>query len=261
MNNKIEKYIYQKLPNVTLLKGDSLKVLKDIKENSVDLIFADPPYFLSNDGTTCQSGKLVSVNKGKWDKSSKYSEIEDFNYQWLLECQRVLKPNGTIWISGTRHNIFSVGNTMLHLNYKLLNIITWEKPNPPPNLSCRYFTHSTEQIIWASKNQKSKHLFNYSEMRKMEKKWTKKDKQMKDVWKILPPAKNEKRYGKHPTQKPEELLDLIISSSSNIGDLVLDPFHGSGTTGVISKRLQRNYIGIDLEKEYLDLSMQRINDE
>lgn len=260
LNNLKSNLIYSER-GINLVHGDSLELLKNIEDNSIDLIFADPPYFLSNDGISCHSGKMVSVNKGKWDKNNSYSKIERFNYDWLIECQRILSPNGTIWISGTRHNIFSIGNTMLHLDYKLLNIVTWEKPNPPPNLSCRYFTHSTEQVIWGSKNKKSKHLFNYSIMRKMEKKWTKKDKQMKDVWRILPPGKNEKRYGKHPTQKPEELLELIISSSSNEGDVVLDPFNGGGTTGVVSKRLNRHYIGIDLEKEYLDLSIKRITDE
>tara|TARA_S200000501_G_C20814192_1_gene739772 strand:- start:902 stop:1657 length:756 start_codon:yes stop_codon:yes gene_type:complete len=248
----IEK-VYYKSDNIKLFKGDSLKLLKEIDDDSIDLIFSDPPYFLSNDGMTCKSGKMVSVNKGEWDKIDTYTEIEIFNEIWLKECQRILKDNGTIWVSGTHHNIYSVGNTMKKNNYKILNVITWEKPNPPPNLSCRYFTHSTEQILWGSKNQKSKHLFNYPLMKKMND-----GKQMKDVWKMTSPSKSEKKFGKHPTQKPEQLLERIILSSSNEGDLVLDPFQGSGTTGVVSKKLNRRYIGIELEKKYLDVSIKRL---
>ena len=240
----------------TLFKGDSLKLLKKIDENSVDLIFADPPYFLSNDGITCKNGKMVSVNKAEWDKIDSLKEIETFNSFWLMECQRILKPNGTIWVSGTHHNIFSVGNQMKHLNYKILNIITWSKPNPPPNLSCRYFTHSTEQIIWAGKNSKTKHLFNYDLMKK-----SNENKQMKDVWSFTSPSKKEKKFGKHPTQKPEKLLERILLSSTKEGDLVLDPFNGSGTTGIIAKRHKRKYVGIDLEKKFLDLTIKRLKDE
>ena len=153
--------------NIELFQGDSLELLKEINDTSIDLIFSDPPYFLSNDGITCQAGKMVKVNKGDWDKIDTYKEIETFNKIWLSECQRILKDNGSIWVSGTHHNIYSVGNTMKALGLKILNVITWEKPNPPPNLSCRYFTHSTEQIIWAAKNEKSKHIFNYPLMKEM----------------------------------------------------------------------------------------------
>jgi site-specific DNA-methyltransferase (adenine-specific) len=240
----------------SLYNGDSLKILKNIDEESVDLIFSDPPYFLSSDGITCKNGKMVSVNKADWDKIDTYKEIEIFNSLWLKECQRILKPNGTIWVSGTHHNIFSVGSQMKQLNYKILNIVTWNKPNPPPNLSCRYFTHSTEQIIWAGKNVKTKHTYNYDLMKKIND-----NKQMKDVWLFTSPAKNEKRYGKHPTQKPEKLLERIILSSSKEGDLILDPFNGSGTTGVVVKRHNRRYIGIDLNKTFLDITIKRLKDE
>jgi len=240
----------------SLFKGDSLKILKNIDDESIDLIFSDPPYFLSSDGITCKNGKMVSVNKADWDKIDTYKEIEIFNSLWLKECQRILKPNGTIWVSGTHHNIFSVGSQMKQLKYKILNIITWNKPNPPPNLSCRYFTHSTEQIIWAGKNDKTKHTYNYDLMKKVNE-----NKQMKDVWLFTAPVKNEKRYGKHPTQKPEKLLERMILSSSKEGDLILDPFNGSGTTGAVGKRHNRKYIGIDLNKKYLDITIKRINDE
>tara|TARA_Y100000593_G_scaffold56576_1_gene105540 strand:+ start:2533 stop:3294 length:762 start_codon:yes stop_codon:yes gene_type:complete len=236
-----------------ILEGDSLELLKNFDDNSIDLIFSDPPYFLSNDGISCRSGKMVSVNKGKWDKIDTYKEIELFNNIWLSECQRILKTNGTIWVSGTHHNIYSVGNTMKKMGYKILNVITWEKPNPPPNLSCRYFTHSTEQIIWSSKNQKSKHLFNYPLMKEMND-----GKQMKDVWKITSPSKNEKKFGKHPTQKPEQLLERIILSSSNEGDLILDPFFGSGTTGYVAQKLGRKWIGIEMNEEYIKIAKNRI---
>ena len=178
----------------------------------VEMIFTDPPYFLSNDGMTCQSGKMVSVNKGVWDISRGIEENHNFNLQWLSKCQQLLAPNGTIWVSGTHHIIHSVGFAMQQLGMKILNSITWEKPNPPPNLSCRYFTHSTETILWAAKNQKSKHYFNYDLMRKENK-----GKQMKTVWTITSPSKSEKKFGKHPTQKPLKLLNRIIQASSQKG--------------------------------------------
>ena len=242
--------------NIKIYCGDSLQLLKDIKSETVDMIFADPPYFLSNDGITCHAGKMVSVNKGKWDKLDTYKQIEDFNFLWLAEAQRILKKDGTIWISGTHHNIFSIGNTMKNLGYKFLNVVTWQKPNPPPNLSCRYFTHSTEQIIWCGKNEKSKHLYNYPVMKKIND-----NKQMKDVWTMTAPAKSEKKFGKHPTQKPEKLLDRIITASSKVGSLILDPFQGSGTTAVVAKKLKRKYIGIEIDKKYIAITKKRLKEE
>lgn len=235
-----------------LLYGDSLKLLKRLKSNSIDMIFADPPYFLSNGGITCQSGKMVSVNKGKWDKKDSIEEVHKFNIAWLKECKRVLKDNGTIWISGTYHNIYSVGFTLQSLEYKILNNIIWYKRNAPPNLSCRYFTHSTEQIIWAKKNKKGKHYFNYSLMKEINE-----GKQMRDVWYFNCVNKSEKKYGKFPTQKPLKLLERIIQASTNEQDIILDPFNGSGTTGIVANNMNRKYIGIDLEKEYLDLTIRR----
>lgn len=239
--------------SVKLLKGDSIEILNQARENSVDMIFADPPYFLSNGGISCHAGKMVSVNKGNWDKSKGIEENHKFNLEWLKACQRVLKPNGTIWVSGTLHVIFSVGYAMQELGFKILNDITWEKPNPPPNLSCRYFTHSTETVLWAAKNAKSKHYFNYAYMRELNG-----GKQMKTVWKLLAPSSDEKTFGKHPTQKPVELLERIIQASTKEGELVLDPFCGSSTTGVASVLLDRKYVGIDLEEDYLDLSVKRL---
>ena len=191
----------------------------------MDLIFADPPYFLSNNGITCHAGRMVSVNKGEWDRSRGAEANHEFNRAWLAACQRVLKPNGAIWVSGTSHVIHSVGFAMQQLEFKLLNDITWVKPNPPPNLSCRYFTHATETLIWAAKNKRSRHKFNYALMRQHAG-----NKQMKSVWEIKPPERWEKRFGKHPAQKPVALLERILLASSNEGDVVLDPFLGGGTT-------------------------------
>ncbi len=238
-----------------LYKGDSLQVLADLPEESVDLIFADPPYFLSNGGITCQSGKMVSVNKGKWDVSQGVEENHEFNVSWLRACQRVLRPNGTIMVSGTRHMIFSVGFAMQQLGYKLLNDIIWYKVIPPPNLSCRYFTHGTETILWAGRDGRTKHYFDYPAM-----KAANEGKQMQNLWSIIPPRKAEKRFGKHPTQKPIALLERIVRAASDEDAVVLDPFNGSGTTGIACARLGRQYIGIDLEEEFIDQSIKRFHD-
>lgn len=241
--------------NVRLLKGDCVEILNRARENSVDMIFADPPYFLSNGGITCHAGKMVSVNKGKWDKSKGVAENHKFNLEWLKACQRVLRPNGTIWVSGTTHIIYSIGFAMQELGYKVLNDIVWYKRNAPPNLSCRYFTHSTEIVLWAAKNKQSKHYFDYQSMKKINQ-----DKQMRNVWEMGSTQKEEKKFGKHPTQKPLELLKRIVLASTKEGDLVLDPFCGSSTTGVAAAILNRKYVGIDLEEEYLNLSKRRLHE-
>jgi site-specific DNA-methyltransferase (adenine-specific) len=241
--------------SVRLLKGNCIDILNQARENSVDMIFADPPYFLSNGGITCHAGRMVSVNKGKWDKSKGIEENHKFTLEWLRACQRVLKPNGTIWVSGTTHIIYSVGFAMQELGYKILNDIIWYKRNAPPNLSCRYFTHSTEIVLWAAKNAKSKHYFDYQLMKKMNQ-----GKQMRNVWEISSPPAEEKKFGKHPTQKPVELLKRIILASTKEDDLVLDPFCGSSTTGIAAVLLNRKYVGIDLEEEYLHLSKKRLEE-
>jgi site-specific DNA-methyltransferase (adenine-specific) len=220
-----------------------------------DMIFADPPYFLSNGGITCQAGKMVRVDKGKWDKSQGAEINHAFNLEWLSRCQKLLKPNGTIWVSGTMHVIFSIGYAMQQLGYKLLNDIAWEKPNPPPNLACRYFTHSTETVLWAAKSDKSKHHFNYALMRKYNG-----DKQMKSVWRFTAPGNVEKGHGRHPTQKPLALLQRCIEASTNAGDFVFDPFAGSSTTGVAALRLNRKFCGVELEDAFVDLSVKRLSE-
>jgi site-specific DNA-methyltransferase (adenine-specific) len=217
--------------HITLYQADCLEILAALPAEIVDVIFADPPYFLSNGGITCHAGRMVSVNKGSWDRSRGADANHEFNRAWLAACRRALKPNGAIWVSGTSHVIHSVGFAMQQLGFKLLNDISWVKPNPPPNLSCRYFTHATETIIWAAKSAASKHKFHYAEMKREAG-----GKQMKSVWNIYPPEREEKRFGKHPTQKPLALLDRILRASSDPGDLVLDPFAGSGTTLIAASR-------------------------
>lgn len=244
--------------NYKIIEGNCLEVMDNLfddKGEFVDFIFADPPYFLSNGGITCQNGKMVKVDKGDWDKSRGADVNHDFNKEWISRCQKLLKPNGSMMVSGTMHVIYSVGFAMQQLNMKLLNNIIWQKPNPPPNLACRYFTHSTETILWSAKTMKSKHLFNYPLMKKIND-----NKQMKDVWNFTAPKKSEKLFGKHPTQKPLDLLTRILLSATNENDLVLDPFNGSGTTGVACVTNNRNYVGIELEKSYIELTKKRINE-
>jgi len=239
--------------NFKLIKNDTFKALKKIKEKSFDMIFADPPYFLSNDGVTCSSGRMVNVNKGNWDKTLSVKDKHKFNRKWIKECYRVLKDNGTIWISGTLHNIYSIGMALEEEGFKIINNITWQKTNPPPNLSCKTFTHSTETILWARKDlKKVKYTFNYNIMKELNN-----NKQMKDVWTTSLTKPSEKKCGKHPTQKPLEILDKIILASTKENDLILDPFCGSSTTGISAVRLNRRYIGIDNEKEYIELSKRR----
>ncbi len=249
--------------NFILYHGDALNILNQMENNKFDLIFADPPYFLSNDGVTCKSGKMVSVNKGDWDKSKGFNEDISFIDSWLKGCKRVLKEDGSIWVSGTLHNIYKVGYLLEKNDFHIINDIIWFKPNAPPNLSCKYFTHSHEVVLWARKSKISQHIYNYEKMKKWNNpkdKLKNTDKQMRSVWSIPLIPNNEKKFGKHPTQKPLELLNRIISASSNEGDLILDPFTGSGTTGIVCSILKREFIGIDSNKEYLDVAIKRFKD-
>lgn len=261
MDNIFEKNVqaYFHANEIQLILGDTFKILKNIRSESIDMIFADPPYFLSNDGITCQGGKMVSVNKGKWDKLNNgninsVDEKHKFNRKWINLCKRVLKINGSIWISGTLHNIYSIGMALEQEGFKIINNITWQKTNPPPNLACRCFTHSTETILWARKDdKKSRHIFNYDIMKELNNR-----KQMKDVWTGSLTKPSEKREGKHPTQKPRYILERIILASTLEGQVILDPFCGSGTTGVEAKKHGRKFIGIDNCEEYLQLSRRRL---
>lgn len=237
--------------NFYLLHGDCTVLMPKIN-HQFDMVFADPPYFLSNDGLSIQNGKIVSVNKGQWDKSKGYDFINQFNYLWLSQVKNLMKDNATIWISGTTHNIFSIGQVLIKLDFKILNMITWQKTNPPPNFSCRYFTHSTEQIIWARKSVKVPHYYDYEQMKAMNN-----NKQMKDVWTLPAIAKWEKTCTKHPTQKPLSLLSRIVLASTQPNAWILDPFAGSSTTGIAANLANRRFLGIEQEQEYLDISKNR----
>ncbi len=258
----MSKSYYKKLGFI-LYKADCLEVLSKTKENSVDMIFADPPYNLSNGGFSLHAGKRVSVDKGNWDKSKGFQDDYDFHYKWLEACKRVLKPNGTLWVSGTYHSIYQCGHALQSLGYHILNDVAWLKPNASPNLSCRFFTASHETLIWARKDKKAKHIFNYSLMKNGD--WPgdlikKPNTQMRSVWVITTPKPCEKKFGKHPTQKPVELLRRIILASTNERAIILDPFTGSSTTGIVARSLNRQFIGIDTEKKYLDLSIKRLEE-
>lgn len=232
-------------------------------ENYVDMIFADPPYMLSNNGFTCQNGRMVSVNKGHWDKSKGFDEDLKFHEAWISACRRILKPEGTIWISGTYHSIYQCGFLLQKLGFHILNDIAWFKPNAAPNLSCRFFTASHETVIWARKDKKAKHYFNYQAMKNghFPGDFIKKEEtQMRSVWAIGTPLAEEKQFGKHPTQKPLALLKRIVLASTKPGDIVLDPFNGGGTTGIATKILgERTYIGVELDRAHIDLAIRRYN--
>lgn len=256
---------YKVIGTALLYLGDCIEVMKQLPDGSVQMIFADPPYNLSNDGTTVHAGKRVSVNKGEWDRSKGVAEDFNFHNEWIAQSRRVLHKNGTIWISGTYHSIYACGYALQLQGWRMLNDIAWYKPNAAPNLGCRMFTASHETILWASVSKTSKHIFNYADMRQsafpgdMIKN---PGKQMRSVWSILTPGKLEKRHGKHPTQKPEAVLARIIRASTNVGDVVLDPFSGSATTGVVALRHGRAYIGIDRNQEYVDsFAVPRLTDE
>ena len=244
---------YYKSPShdFNLICGDTFKLLPQFNFQ-FDMIFADPPYFLSSGGISVQSGKVVCVDKGDWDKSMSQEEINAFNLKWLSLCREKLKDNGTIWISGTYHNIFSVANCLTQLGYKILNVITWAKTNPPPNISCRYFTYSTEFIIWARKKEKVPHFYNYELMKRING-----DTQMTDVWRLPAIAPWEKTCKKHPTQKPLGLLSRIIMASTEPGAWILDPFAGSSTTGIAANLLCRKYLGIEREAEFASIGKAR----
>jgi len=255
--------LYYDKPGFKLYNADCLGVLAELPENSVDMIFADPPYFLSNGGFTVHAGKMVSVDKGQWDVSNGLKKDFDFHLAWIKACHRVLKPSGTIWISGTYHSIYQCGFALLVNKFHILNDIAWFKPNASPNLSCRFFTASHETLLWARKDKNAKHVFNYDLMKNgnwPEDQLKKPKLQMRSVWAVGTPKPIEKKFGKHPTQKPEDLLKRIVLASTNKGDLILDPFTGSSTTGIASHFFGRNFIGIDTDAKFLDVSIKRFEE-
>ncbi len=234
-----------------IICGDTFELLPQFNFQ-FDMIFADPPYFLSSGGISVQSGKVVCVDKGEWDKSMSQEEINAFNIKWLSLCRDKLKKNGTIWISGTYHNIFSVAHCLTQLGYRILNVITWAKTNPPPNISCRFFTYSSEFVIWARKSEKVPHYYNYELMKQING-----GTQMTDVWRLPAIAPWEKTCTKHPTQKPLGLLSRIIMASTEPGAWILDPFAGSSTTGIAANLLGRRFLGIEREEEFAAISKAR----
>ena len=259
---KTNKVYYEK-PNFKLYLANCLDILSELPENSVDMVFADPPYNLSNGGITVHAGRMVSVNKGDWDKSKGFKDDYDFHYKWMDACRRVLKPHVTLFVNCTYHSIYQCGHALQALGYHILNDIAWFKPNASPNLSCRYFTASHETLIWARKEKKAKHTFNYNLMKNgnwPEDGLKKPGLQMRSVWSMGTPRPIEKKFGKHPTQKPEDLLKRIVLASTNKGDLVIDPFTGSSTTGTVAYLHGRKFIGIDTEPKFLDLSIKRFEE-
>jgi site-specific DNA-methyltransferase (adenine-specific) len=277
MARRLDLHAWDKLPGTTeqgpgwaIVQGDCLEALEQLPPHSVDVAFADPPYMLSNGGTTCQSGRRVSVNKGAWDTSSGLSTDTAFQSRWLAAVRRALKPSGTLWVSGTQHVIFSIGYAMQETGYHLLNTVTWYKPNASPNLACRFFTHSTELLLWASpsRSRPLAHRFNYRAMKEANG-----GKQMRDlwaicerpepegeqvVWSVPTPGPREKVHGRHPTQKPVALLERVLAASAAPGDLVLDPFSGSGTTGVAALRTGCRFLGLERDAAYVDLAARRL---
>lgn len=242
--------------NIKLFNADAFELFPKFPDESFDSIITDPPYFLSNDGISCQNGKMVSVNKGEWDKLSDGMTLEQYYSKFLEESKRVLKPGGTIFVSGTLHNIYVLGYLLEKNDFQILNNITWQKTNPAPNLSCKMFTHTTETILWARKGKKTKHYFNYDLMKEING-----GKQMKDVWSSSTTKLSEKKNGKHPTQKPLWLMERLILASTKEQDLILDCFSGSGTTLLAADKLNRRAIGIEIEKIYTDLTIERFSNK
>lgn len=217
-----------------------------------DMVFADPPYFLSNGGFSVQAGKQVSVDKGAWDKSHGLVADAEFNFQWIKACRERLSESGTIWVCGTFHNIFSVAAVLSELDFRILNSVVWQKTNPPPNLSCRFFTHSTEILLWARKQKKVPHYYNYDLMHRLAG-----DRQMTDVWRLPAIGRWEKSCGKHPTQKPLSLVVRALLASTKANALVLDPFAGSSTTGIAANLIRRRFVGVETDRAFLNMSRLR----
>ncbi|MEX2481432.1 MAG: site-specific DNA-methyltransferase [Gammaproteobacteria bacterium] len=235
-----------------LWQADQAELFAALDDDSIDCVWTDPPYFLSNGGPSCQAGRRVSVNKGGWDQSQGVVADHEFNRAWLTECRRVLRPGGTLWVSGTHHVYLSVGLAMMELGLRLINDIVWEKPNPPPNLGCRCFTHATEMLLWAAKPG-ARHTFHYADM-----KAENDGRQMKNVWRFVAAGKAEKNHGKHPTQKPIALIDRCLRASTNPDDIILDPFAGSGSTGVAALAAGRRFLGTEIDPDYARLAATRL---
>src|SRR5215212_5855054 len=240
-------------PGAMVYVADCVDLMKVMPAASVDMIFADPPYRLSNGGVTFKSGSLAPVNKGAWDRSMGFQADHRFNVGWVREARRILKPDGTIWVTGTHHIIFSLGFALQSMNFKLINQITWAKPDPPPNVLHTAFTHAHETLLWASKSKGARHTFNYDLINGPDP-----ASQVSSVWRIPAVPGTEKSHGRHPTQKLLRLLRRAVLASTDEGSLVFDPFSGSGTSGVAAKELGRFFVGAETEREYAQLAGRRI---
>ncbi len=249
------------LPLNKIIKGDCIKSMRSLPDNSIDVIFADPPYNLQlkNDLSRPDSSKVNGVTEG-WDRFKSFEEYDKFTKDWISEAQRILKPEGTIWVIGSYHNIFRVGNAMQNLGFWILNDIIWYKSNPMPNFKGTRFTNAHETIIWASKNHNSKYNFNYHAMKSLNE-----GTQMRSDW-YIPICSGGERIKDsngnkiHSTQKPEALLYRVLLSSSKKDDIILDPFFGTGTTGAVAKKLGRNFIGLEREDIYINAAKKRIKE-
>ena len=240
-------------PGAVVYLADCVELMRLIPAGSVDAVFADPPYRISTGGVTVRNGRLDSVDKGVWDRSlGSFEKDHAFNLRWLREAGRVLKPGGTIWVSGTHHIIFSIGFALQSLKFKVINSVVWEKPDPPPNALHTAFTHAHENLLWAVKRG-ARHTFNYDAINSRDP-----ASQVGSVWRIPPPSSREKRHGRHPTQKPLRLVRRALVACTREGDLVFDPFCGSGTTAVAAKELNRSFVGAELEEDYAELAARRI---
>ncbi len=246
------------LPLNRILRGDCIEEMRKLPDASIDMIFADPPYNLQLGGDLARpDGSHVDAVTNDWDKFSSFATYDKFTREWLLEAHRLLKPNGSIWVIGSYHNIFRVGTILQDLGFWILNDIIWRKANPMPNFKGTRFTNAHETLIWASKSEKSKYTFNYRAMKTLND-----ELQMRSDW-VLPICSGPERLRRngtkaHPTQKPEALLYRVMLATTNKGDVVLDPFFGTGTTGAVAKRLGRDWIGCEREADYIEVAEERI---
>lgn len=243
---------YHQSEYFTLYQGDSLSLIEQLEDNSIDVVFADPPYFLSSGRKMDIAGRHVHFEKGKWDRCRSAEEIDEFNKKWISAVKNKMKEDATIWISGTFHNIFSVERILVDNGFRIINLVSWQKSNPRDIVDGQHLTFSTEILVWARKSLHGRHIYNHDLMMQLNG-----GKVLTDVWKIPTPGSWERTCGYHPTQKPLRLLYRIILASTQEGDTILDPFAGSCTTGISANLLGRRFIGIDQSAEFLDLGVRR----
>lgn len=240
-------------PGAVVYRADCLELMGRMPAGCVDGIFADPPYRLSSGGPTVRGGKVVPSHKGDWDRPLGFEREHEFNLRWLAAARRVLKPDGTLWVTGTHHVIFSLGFALQQLKFRVINDVIWYKPNATPNALKTAFTHAHETLLWSSKGRHVRHTFNYEQVNSRNPMG-----QVPSVWRIRTVPKEEKRHGYHPTQKPLRLVRRALLASTREGELIFDPFCGSGTTAVAAKELNRAFVGAELEREHAELAGRRI---